>query len=227
MFDRRITVFCGHYGSGKTEISISTALNLRRRYDRVTIVDLDIVNPYFRTKDSEQELKALGIDLICSPYAGSNLDVPAMPKEIYGLLADQKMLGVLDIGGDDRGALALGRYVDTIREENDYEMLLVINAARPLTRTVSDALDVLHEIETACGLPCTALVNNTNLGPLTTAQTILDSLDYARELSRQSGLPIKMTSVREDLVSSLDEAVGTVFPLEIQKLYYMTNELWR
>ncbi|MBO4887666.1 MAG: hypothetical protein J5589_05075, partial [Firmicutes bacterium] len=151
---KRLTLFAGHYGSGKTNIALNYALWLKKYAPaltttdagqadspRVTVADLDIVNPYFRTQDSAVWLKEAGIDLIVSQYAGTNLDAPAMPKETYGLLADRTTYGVLDIGGDDRGALALGRYTDEILAEGNYEMLLVANKARPLTRTVRDTLE--------------------------------------------------------------------------------------
>ena len=173
MTHKRLTLFAGHYGSGKTNIALNYARWLRRKGEAVTVADLDIVNPYFRTKDSEEDLKKEGIGLIVSPFANSNLDVPAMPKETYALIAERGECGVLDIGGDDRGALALGRYVPEIRAEGDYEMLFVINRARPLTRTVADTILVLREIEAACGLPFTAVVNNTNLGQATAAVDVL------------------------------------------------------
>ena len=117
MTHKRLTLFAGHYGSGKTNIALNYARWLRRKGEAVTVADLDIVNPYFRTKDSEEDLKKEGIGLIVSPFANSNLDVPAMPKETYALIAERGECGVLDIGGDDRGALALGRYVPEIRAE--------------------------------------------------------------------------------------------------------------
>lgn len=223
MTHKRLTLFAGHYGSGKTNIALNYARYLKHQGLPVTIADLDIVNPYFRTKDSEAALAAEGIRLIVSEYANSNLDVPAMPKEIYGLVADPSTYGVLDIGGDDRGALALGRYVPTIQEENDYEMLFVVNKARPLTRTVADTLEVMQEIEEACGLRFTAIVNNTNLGLQTEPGDVLASIPYANALSEATGLPVKMTCAADYLCDSLQGKVENLFPLSIQKLYYMIN----
>ncbi len=217
---QRLTLFAGHYGSGKTNIALNYARFLKRAGLPVTIADLDIVNPYFRTKDSESALRAEGIELICSEYANSNLDVPAMPREIYALVDDRSRYGVLDIGGDDRGALALGRYSPAILEENNFEMLLVANRSRPLTRTAEDTVEVMKEIEAACGLPFTAIVNNTNLGPLTRPEDVLESLCYARELSEKTGLPIKMTCAKQQLCQSLEGCVDNLFPLSLQKLYY-------
>lgn len=221
---KRLTLFAGHYGSGKTNLALNYARWLRRREERVTVADLDIVNPYFRTKDAAAELAAEGIGLICSEYANTNLDVPAMPKEIYSLVASREEFGVLDIGGDDRGALALGRYAPAIREEGNYEMIFVVNRARPLTRTVEDALEVFYEIQAAGGVPFTAIANNTNLGPATTAEDVLASVSYARELSERTGLPVKLTGAPERLAPELNDKVENLFPIKILELYYMEKE---
>ena len=228
MEHKRLTLFAGHYGSGKTNIAVSYSLYLRALGYPVTVADLDIVNPYFRTKDSARVLQKAGIELICSPFANSNLDVPAMPPEVYRLVAGRESYGVLDIGGDDRGALALGRYVPEIREENNYEMLFVINRSRPLTRDLEGTLEVMAEIEAACGLPFTAIVNNTNLGKHTTAADILASEDYAKAVAEKTGLPIKMTTVNHTLLQDLPE--GNYFPLRLQELYYeikTEDALWQ
>ncbi len=216
MNGKRITLFAGHYGSGKTNI----ALNYARAVKPCVIADLDIVNPYFRTKDSAAALAAEGIGLVVSDYANSNVDFPALPKETYGLVADRATRVVIDVGGDDRGALALGRYVDDIRAENAYDMLAVVNASRPLTETPEDTVEVLREIEAACRLPFTGIVNNTNLGPATTAQTVIDSLPYAAAVARAMGLPVRFTCCRADLKDALAAQVPSLFPLTIQKLYY-------
>lgn len=220
---KRVTLFAGHYGSGKTNIALNYARWLRHQNLNVTIADLDIVNPYFRTKDSEAALAEEGIGLIVSAFANSNVDLPAMPKEAYTLVGDRQTHAVLDIGGDDRGALALGRYTPAIKEEGDYEMLFVVNRSRPLTRTVTDTLEVMKEIESACGLPFTAIVNNTNLGLETSAQDVLASLPYAQELSQRTGLPVKMTCAARKLQEALEGKIPNLFPLTIQKLYYMID----
>ena len=220
---KRVTLFAGHYGSGKTNIALNYARWLRRQDLPVTIADLDIVNPYFRTKDSEAALAEEGIGLIVSEFANSNVDLPAMPKEAYALVNDRQTCAVLDIGGDDRGALALGRYTPAIKQEGDYEMLFVVNRSRPLTRTVADTLEIMGEIETACDLPFTAIVNNTNLGLQTTPEDVLSSVQYAQALSRETGLPIKMTCAAEQLRGALEGKIPNLFPLSIQKLYYMID----
>jgi hypothetical protein len=221
---KRLTLFAGHYGSGKTNIALNWAYRLRDEGRAVTVADLDIVNPYFRTKDAEDDLARRGIGLIVSEYANSNVDLPALPSQIYSLVDDRSTYGVLDIGGDDRGALALGRWVPSIIAEDDYDMLFVVNKARPLTRTVEDTLEVYAEVEAACGLPFTGIVNNTNLGSETTAQTVLASMEYAEAVAQATGLPLKMTCIDKRLVNELVGQVDSLFPLDILELYYMQKE---
>jgi len=229
MKPKRITLFAGHYGSGKTNIALNYARLLKREGKNVTVADLDIVNPYFRTKDSTADLAAEGIGLVVSDYANSNVDFPALPKEIYSLTAPQPPTSnlqpyvVMDIGGDDRGALALGRYVPDIRAENDYEMLAVVNASRPLTQTPEDTVEVLREIEAACQLPFTGIVNNTNLGQKTTAADVLKSLPYADAVAAQMNLPVCFTCAAASIAAELAGRIPDLMPIEIQKLYYQLD----
>lgn len=216
----RVTLFAGHYGSGKTNIAVNYAKYLAALGSPVTIADLDIVNPYFRTADSEQELAACGIRLIRPVYANTNLDLPALPAEMYDVVRDTDRFAVLDVGGDDRGAFALGRYTPSILEENRYEMLYVTNFYRPLTRTPEEALEVMREIECACGIRFTALINNSNLGEQTTPETIWETTPQMKRLSAMCGLPVKMTTVRKTLVPSLSDRLHNLFALELQAKYY-------
>ena len=218
---KRVTLFAGHYGSGKTNIAVNWALYLRRQGYAVTVADLDIVNPYFRTKDSAAYFEEQGIRLICSAYANSNVDIPALPQEMYALTDDRSMTAVLDIGGDDRGALVLGRLAPKILLENDYEMLMVINCYRPLTRDAASTLEVMGEIEYAGGIRFTGLVNNSNLGAQTDAEDILASREYAEEVSRLSGLPVVMTTVMQELYPTVAGKVPNAFPLGLQKNKYL------
>lgn len=220
MNQKRLTLFAGHYGSGKTNIAVNFALHLAKEGKKVCIADLDIVNPYFRTADSAKELAQAGIELISSRFANSNVDLPALPAEAYRLVQDQSTYAVMDIGGDDRGAYALGRYVPFIKEENNYHMVYVANCYRPLTRTAEDAMEVMREIEAACGLPFTHIVNNSNLGNETTAQTVLDSLDFIQKLSALSGLPVLAHTAKADVAQMLESRLSPVFPLQLQEKYF-------
>ena len=220
MEHKRLTLFAGHYGSGKTNIAVNYALQLAEEGKQTYIADLDIVNPYFRTKDSAAVLEKAGVKLISPQFANSNVDLPALPAEAYRLVTDKSICGIMDIGGDDRGAYALGRYVPAIREENDYRMIFVANACRPLTRTPEEAMEVMREIEAACGLAFTDLVNNTNLGTETTPETVLASADYMTRLSELSGLPIFATTAETNVAKALDGRIENIIPLQLQEKYF-------
>ena len=218
MNHKRLTLFAGHYGSGKTNIAVNYALHLASEGKRVYIADLDIVNPYFRTKDSATVLEAAGVHLVSPHFANSNVDLPALPAEAYRLVTDKSIFGIMDIGGDDRGAYALGRYVPAIKEEGNYRMVFVANCCRPLTRTPEDALEVMREIEAACGLAFTDIVNNTNLASETTPETVLTSREYMEKLSELSGLPIWLTTAEKNVAAQLD--MENVLPLTLQEKYF-------
>lgn len=213
---KRVTLLCGHYGSGKTNVAVNFAFDLKKQYNSVAIADLDIVNPYFRTKDSANELESAGIELICSEYAGTNIDIPAMPQQMYMITDCRDKKFILDIGGDDRGALALGRLAPAIVKENDYEMLMVINRFRPLTREAEEALEVMREIEYAGGIKFTGIVNNSNLGEETTPEDILSSLPYAEEVSKLSNLPIVCTTVHNTVYDALKSKINGLYPIKLQ-----------
>ena len=217
MMNKRVLLLCGHYGSGKTNIAVNLAQEIKREYPTVTLADLDIVNPYFRSKDSAAELEEAGIRLICSHYANSNVDIPALPPDLYALTDDRRMRAIIDVGGDDRGALVLGRLAPAILSENDYEMLMVINCYRPLTRDAASTLEVMREIETAGGIRFTALINNSNLGVETTAEDVLASVRYAEEVAAMSNLPLVMTTADEKLQDELKDMIPNLFPLKLQK----------
>ena len=220
MEHKRLTLFAGHYGSGKTNIAVNYALHLAGEGKQVCIADLDIVNPYFRTKDSARVLEEAGVYLISPQFANTNVDLPALPAEAYRLVTDKNTYGIMDIGGDDRGAYALGRYVPAILEENNYRMVFVANCYRPLTRTAEEALEVMREIEEACGLKFTDIINNSNLASETTAETVLASVSYVEELSALSGLPVFATSAVSAVAADLEGKLDPVLPLQLQEKYF-------
>ena len=217
MEHKRLTLFAGHYGSGKTNIAVNYALLMAGEGKKVCIADLDIVNPYFRTKDSAKVLEKAGVELISPQFANTNVDLPALPAESYRLVQDQNTFGVMDIGGDDRGAYALGRFTPFIKEENNYRMAFVANFCRPLTRTAEDALEVMREIEAACGLQFTCIVNNTNLGPETTAETVTGAMNQVQTLCNLSGLPLWLTAAEASVAKDLPQPV---LAMELQEKYF-------
>ena len=209
---KRINLFLGHYGTGKTNIALNFALMIK---NNVKVYDLDIVNPYFRTLDGKDILDENNIELIASDYANTNVDCPAMNPECYQMIREKDKFAVVDVGGDDRGAYALGRFRDEILKENNYDMFLIINKYRYETRTPEETLEIMKEIEEVAGIKFTAIINNSNLGRETTKDVILNSLNYAKEVEKLTGLKVKYTSVRSDLVSEVDGLIENILPLNL------------
>ncbi len=197
----RLLVIVGHYGAGKTNVAVNLAHRLHAAGRAVTLVDLDIVNPYFRAADAEESLRAVGIDYINPPYANTNVDVPVLGAEIQRVFPlverDPTATVVFDLGGDN-GAVALGRFYAEFTRLG-YTMLLVENLYRPLTETAEAMLENLREIEYYARLRCSAIINNSNLGDETTVEEILAAQPTMEAFSRLSGLPLACTTVCEPL----------------------------
>ena len=204
----------GHYGSGKTFSAVNYAMALARQNKPVTIYDLDIVNPYFRTVDAEKTLNKAGVELIVSPYAETNVDIPAMNSASYKMVDDKTRYAVLDVGGDERGAFALGRFYQKINEENNFDCFLVVNPYRPETRDISGAVAVKNEIETVARINFTGIVNNANLGKETTLENILYGKEFCDKLSSELGIPVKFSSVTTELCEKAKEKLDKILPVE-------------
>ena len=216
MFNKRITLLMGHYGSGKTTVAVNYAVALRKLIEKVTIYDLDIVNPYYRTVDAFSTLEKSGVQLVVSPFAETNVDIPAMNAGAYKMVDDLSSYAVVDIGGDDRGALALGRFSQKIREENNYEALLVVNKFRPETRDVEGVKQIMYEIERASKIPFTGIVNNSNLGVDTTEEEIFKGYDFCLDVSSELNIPLKFSAVEESLLEKVKN-IKNVLPISCIK----------
>ncbi len=210
--NHRIRIFVGHYGSGKSEIALNCAIAERRRSDNVAICDLDIVNPYFRTNDAHAYLEEAGIAVIASPYANTNLDMPVLPGEVMRVFSDKTCRAVLDVGGDDDGAVALGQYYPYLKDA-DYSMYLVVNLLRPSTADVEDIVQMARNIEAASRLKITGLVNNTNLSYESTARQLSDSMGPVQRAADALGVPLSFATARRDIAEQLGE---DVLPLDLQ-----------
>ncbi len=206
---KRLNIVTGHFGSGKTEFALNLAM---QNQGKTTIIDLDTVNPYYRTADAAEILKANGIGVILPHFANTNVDIPALPSEIFSVFTDKSATAIFDVGGDEDGALALGQYYRHFLAE-DYEMYFVINGRRPLTREPEGVIEILREVEQASHLRVTKLVNDTNLGPETTADIVMEGQKLVEEVSRRTGIPIGYTAVTEDI------GVVTENPVMQLKLY--------
>ncbi len=210
---KKITIITGHYGSGKTNLSVNLAVNASEAGEAVTIVDLDIVNPYFRTADFRKLFEEKGIELIAPDYANSNLDLPSLQFDLEHIAASVDKL-IIDVGGDDAGATALGRYAEALSVyKDDIEMLYVINQRRYLTSTAEEVTELMREIETAARMKHTAIVNNTNLGNETTLQIVQNSADFAAETAKLAELPIMFTTVPEELAELSENE--DIFPVKV------------
>ncbi|MDR2904105.1 MAG: hypothetical protein LBU77_06330 [Clostridiales bacterium] len=214
----RITIFAGHYGSGKTNLALNYAFLLKKAEKNVVICDLDIVNPYFRALDSKDDLDRAGIQLITSDFSNSNAELPSMPANTQAIFDNPAVYAVVDLGGDDRGALALGRYRAAIQREPAYDMLLVANKYRPLSGNVPDLIEIKEEIEAAAGVRFTGIVNNSNLAEETTAEDVFKTETFIQALSAATGLPVKFTAINETLLDSGDARFKSgCFPVQIYK----------
>ena len=189
------------------------ALALAQKGLPVSIYDLDIVNPYFRTVDANKTLADNGVELVVSPFAETNVDIPAMNSKSYKMVDDLTRYAVADIGGDDRGALALGRFCDKIKQENNYDALWVVNCFRPETRDIQGALEIKEEIERAGKLNFTGIVNNANLGLATCEKDILKGVEFTDELSKITKLPVAFTAIRQDLINENLKQIKQILPI--------------
>ncbi len=208
-------VVTGHYGSGKTEFSLNLAYKLRAEGHKVSIVDLDIVNPYFRTADDVAALEQAGIKTIIPPYANTNVDLPSLTAEVYSAFEADGYV-IFDVGGNDDGAIALGRYYSYFSQK-PYDMFGVINTRRPLTSTAEEITAGLRDIEAVSRLKFTGLINNTNLSVETDRDTVLSGIDTVNAAAEMMGLDVRYISVPQDLADKLPEIPeDKLFPMEIR-----------
>ncbi|EMS70456.1 hypothetical protein [Ruminiclostridium cellobioparum] len=205
MFEKRINIFTGHFGSGKTEVAVNYALKLAEAHYKTAIVDFDIVNPYFRTADAKEELEKNNIWVILPMYANTNVDVPAIPSEIYSLFQKKEYKAVLDVGGDDLGAKAVSRFKEEILSD-DYEMFFVINTRRGMTDTPEKILEMIALVEYSANIKVTRLINNSNLLEETTPEIILEGNGIISEVSEKLGIPLSITAGLEGVISRLESS---------------------
>lgn len=211
----KVIIVTGHYGSGKTEFAVNLALQLKEEYPRVALADIDIVNPYFRSREQEKMFMMRGIDLIASAQKYGNADVPALPARLLSIFEDETLTGILDVGGDPAGARVLARYTPYLYEK-PYEMLVVLNFNRGLTKTADEAISYLRGIEHTSGIKATGLVSNTHLCGETTVHDVIRGDQLAQEVAEKTGLPVKYSAVEARLIPALPAPLaGKLFPLTI------------
>jgi len=223
MEDKRIRIIIGHYGSGKTEFSINYAMNMASDENaKVAIADLDIVNPYFRSRDQHEMLEAKGIKVISGSLGHNvNLDLPALSAGIIGPLQDKAYDFVMDVGGDAAGATVLARFKRHIIEQ-EYDMLCVVNANRPDTSNVEGVIRHINEIQSVTGLEVTGLINNTHLLRDTSFDDVLKGQEICEGVSEALQLPIKYVCILEKVAQTLpdNDLKGEIVPIKM----YMREE---
>ncbi len=185
----RIKILVGHYGSGKTELALNMARSIRRAEYKTALIDLDIVNPFFRSAEQGAWLNAHDIRLLAPTFALTAVDIPALPAQILSVFSDDSLHAIFDVGGDDAGALALGRY-NRYFLESGYDLIYVVNIFRPRSGSVSEIADMMKRVSLASRLTPTALVNNSNLGNLTDAKTVAEGHELLKAVERECGVKL-------------------------------------
>ncbi|MFA5575869.1 MAG: ATP-binding protein [Tissierellaceae bacterium] len=213
--DKRIRVIIGHYGSGKSEFSVNYAVKLAEMGKKVALADLDVVNMYFRSREKAKELTELGIKVIGSQVNAPAIEVPSISAEVYAPLQDPSYDLILDVGGDQVGARALGRYVDYF-EEGKYDMFFILNANRAETQTVDKVLEYMKKIEDVSRARVTGLVNNTHLLKATSVEDVLKGQKLALEVEERTGIELKYVSVLEKIIPELPSDLrGEILPIKL------------
>ena len=219
--DKRINIITGHYGTGKTNIAVNLAFDFKDQGYDVIIADLDIVNPYYRSADFRNQLENAGIKVLTTNFANTNLDIPSLPAEIFSIFSDKKKKVILDIGGDDAGAMVLGRFRDYILED-DYEMFYVINEKRSMSCDFEENLNLLGAIENVTGLEVSRIINNTHLCSETTEKIILDSMDFTKKFCEISKKEYGFSCIEEKFYNNLVNEIDKPYKV---KIYNKLDEL--
>lgn len=214
--DKRVRLFIGHYGSGKSEVSINYVTRLREQVEgKVALADLDVVNVYFRSREKKDLMKKLGITPIDSSIETTTLDVPAISAQVMSPLYDKTISYVLDVGGDHIGGRVIGSFSDKFKPE-DYDMFFVVNANREKTQTAQEVLGYIDAIEASSKLKVTGLVNNTHLLRETTIEDVLKGQEVVRQVSKVKNIPIKYVCCLESLVNKLPQDLeGDILPIKL------------
>ena len=211
--ERRVTVVCGHYGTGKTNLSINLALDCARRGEDVSLVDLDVVNPYFRSADYADVLTENGVRVVGPNFANTNLDTPSLAAAVRSTIAEGSRV-IVDVGGDDAGATALGVYYRTLAAAEP-DVVYVVNRYRSMTTHADEAVQILAEIEAMSHLKATCVANNSHLKRETTEATILDSMGFAEEVASATGLPLRFTTAPRGLDFSQLNKIPDIYPVDV------------
>lgn len=212
-----IVIIVGNYGSGKTEVSINLAVERKKAGLSVRIADLDLVNPYFRTREAKDTLASLGIDVVLPPEEYLQADLPILSPLVAGMIQQPEELTLLDVGGNDVGARVLAALGDVLQGKT-VRMLQVVNPLRPGTNTVKGCLDIQRSIESMAGLSINGYVGNANLIDETTVNEIYEGYRFVKSLSEESGLPLEFITIPREILpeTELNQIGCPVLPIDRQ-----------
>lgn len=221
MHDKRLVIVIGHYGSGKTEFAVNYAVKMKEIYENVSIADLDIVNPYFRSREKREFFEEIGIKLFDSSIRNTAVDLPALPAELMGVITNPNIKSIIDVGGDPVGARVLARFAEQIKNV-DYDMFYVINGNRPDTSTVDGVINYLKMIEATSRLKITGLVNNTHMLKATTVEDVEFGHELTKKVSWETDIPIRYEAVIKETADKIknQEIIEKLFPINL----YMREE---
>ena len=221
MHDKRLVIIIGRFGSGKTEFAVNYAVKMKEIYENVSIADLDIVNPYFRSREKREFFESIGVKVYDSSIRNTSIDIPALPAEMTGVILNQNIKSIIDVGGDPVGARVLSRYAEQIKNV-EYDMFFVINGNRPETSTVEEVLKYLKLIEATSRLKITGLINNTHLLKDTTAEDVEFGHALTKKVSWETDIPIRYEAVIRETADKIKnpEIIGKLFPINL----YMREE---
>jgi len=222
VLDKRLVIVTGHYGSGKTEFAVNYAVKMKELYDNVSLADLDIVNPYFRSREKKLFLEELGIHVLDSSINNNQtLDLPALPAGIMGIIQNLNIKAILDIGGDPVGARVLARFSEQIKKM-DYDLFYVINGNRPETQNKENVIKYLRNIEETAGLKVTGLINNTHLLKDTSVLDVEFGHELTKEVSWEIDVPIRYEAAMKKTADKIvnEEIKEKLFPINL----YMREE---
>jgi len=213
VFDNsRVMAIVGHYGSGKTEIALNIALSMQKSGRRARVVDMDIVNPFFRSAECAEKMRALGVEVLYPEFALSAVDMPTLGAEVRRAFEDDGCISILDIGGDDAGAAALGGFANQLNALGA-EMYYVINPYRPRSRDIEQIKTMFSLIEARSRMKVSGIIANPNMGRETTPEIIRDGEPLIAEVAEKLGVPVIAECVREDIAEGF--AGGwDVFPIQ-------------
>jgi len=212
----RIKVLVGEFGSGKTELAVTLASYMQKSGLRTAVVDMDLVKPYFRTREHQLRLEAEGVTVVAPQAKLAHADLPIMPADLTRILFSSEYRVVMDVGGS-KSAIVLGQVRERI-QSNGCEVLMVVNICRPFSTNKTDIISAMRNIEAASGLAVTGLVSNTNLGAETTNDHVRAGLDVVRDVSDVTGLPLRWLVVPNWLYGSFPSD-APMLPLQPMTTY--------